>query len=1234
MDASMDSLSIEIESTTKDSAQAIDLLIGRLDKLRVSLQNVVKESGNFSQLKNDLESISKNVSTKTGTQKLSSLGDYGSKEQQLRQLGITGDLKDSSYAKLTSTIKTTNSELSKYVLNNNKVLTVSEKTRNGLKNVKVSLKEVGDEANNASNKGDKFGNVFSSIGAKITGTYLILRKVTDKIADFIKESANYEEALNLFMVTMGDNAQDAYKWVTKFSNALYLDPSSVMQYMGSFNSLTKGLGVGAENSYLMSRNLTQLTYDLASFKNLDFDTAFRKLQSAMSGEIEPLRNVGVALSQATLEQLAYSLGIEKSVKDMTEAEKAQLRYIQIMKSSTEWQTDMGRTLMTPANALRVIKQQFILLARAVGNVFIPILMAAIPYIMVITQALTSVAQKIANFFGYQLQEVDYSRIGTGLGDIASGIGDVGDEAGKSAKKLNTMLAPFDELNVVQQESKKNGAGDDLGFGGDLGVILPEYDALAGLSDKFKDNMEGARKNLKRLLPVIIAIGGAFALWKLSGPVSALLSFFGIGAKLGGGSSAFQATLPSWKTLLKGMAELAVVITGVVAFVEVLGLLTRIPGFKKNITEGVDALVKTFQGIGKILLPLGVLTAMMAGLGALGGKGVAAIAIGLADIAIVIAGLEVLVTAVGLFTKIPHVNELIEDGLKSIQKVFTNLSKLAGSFILFSAILVTLGATGGAGAAMIGVGLLLFAEVIVGLQVVLAAIGGLQQIPGFSWIIGEGGKALTQIGSILGSFAGSLITGFVGQVTSILPKIGEDLALFALNATPFFESLNNIDDSATKAVKNLAEAILILTASNILEGLTSWFAGKASLTEFGKELEEFAPHFVNYSNTVKGIDAGVVEASAKAAKAIGKMAKELPNNGGILGAIMGENDLATFGRMLPDFGKNLKRYSDNVAGVNSEVITSSANAAQAIAEMSKKLPNNGGVLGKIMGENDLKNFGKMLPDFGKHLREYSDNVKGVDPAIVEASANSAKAISKLANGLPNQGGVVSWFTGDNKLSTFGKELSKFGEYVAHYYYNIQNVSTDKMNSVTTAIKSLVSVLKDIKNSGLNSTMTSFAKSMANSVGDINNFFSNAFPSWKAWNIGWDFGSTLGNAMKQAISQHIGSTLTITGKSKGAELASFAVKMYANGGYPDEGDFFLANESGPELIGRIGNKSAVANNDQITESITNALMSALNSYDFGGNKGPTTIYIGNRKVYEGYGDYANSETDRYGTNTIRI
>lgn len=251
-----------------------------------------------------------------------------------------------------------------------------------------------------------------------------------------------------------------------------------------------------------------------------------------------MRNVGIALSQATLQELAYSLGIEKNVADMTEAQKAQLRYIQIIRQSSEWQTDMAKTLMSPANATRILRQQFTLLARAIGNVLIPIVMTVIPYVMVLTQWLTKLANKVAKvlekLFGIKL-DFNYDREISGLGGIADGIGDIGDAAGKSAKKLNTMLAPFDDLNVVQNEMDKNGGGvGDLLSGGDLGVALPEYDALAGLTDKFRANMDKAEKNLKRILPIVTAIAVAFAGWKIFKGTMQFLSLFSEGGSIATG----------------------------------------------------------------------------------------------------------------------------------------------------------------------------------------------------------------------------------------------------------------------------------------------------------------------------------------------------------------------------------------------------------------------------------------------------------------------------------------------------------------------------------------------------------------------------------------------------------------------------------------------------------------------------------------------------------------------------
>lgn len=273
MNTSMDSLSIEIESVAKSSNTQVDLLITKLDNLRTSLQNVIKESENFSKLKSNIESVSRNASSKASSK--ASTKDATPQmtyHEQLYKLGL-GDLGDSNYAKLKSSIASANGEVQKFITKNNELVTVSKSTKNGLENVRVSVKRVGEESKNTTSLWGSLTSSFAKGIAKITGVYLLLTRLASKIGGFVKEAANYEEALNLFSVTLGDKAQEATEWVEKFSNALYLDPASVRQYMGQFNSLTKGLGVGADKAYIMSKNLTQLTYDLASFKNLSFDTA-------------------------------------------------------------------------------------------------------------------------------------------------------------------------------------------------------------------------------------------------------------------------------------------------------------------------------------------------------------------------------------------------------------------------------------------------------------------------------------------------------------------------------------------------------------------------------------------------------------------------------------------------------------------------------------------------------------------------------------------------------------------------------------------------------------------------------------------------------------------------------------------------------------------------------------------------------------------------------------------------
>lgn len=537
-----DTLIIDIQGTARDATKEIDTLVKSLEKLQTQLSNTVKASGNFSQLKKNLSGAS-TTTTKTTTPKVST-PDVGSInttdnmtalaaqstaisrqgsllanfKSQLDSVGMSEQSVANQISKTTKETTRGTTETTKYETSLGNLLTVTAQTRNGLTRYSTTLKEVNKQAQSSTSIFKAMTSGISGMAFQFQIVWNTVRGVASGLGNLAMQGAEYYESLNLFATTLADKAQEAMDWVDMFSDALYLDPSNVMQYMGTFDSLIKGLGVGTDDAYLMSQQLTQLTYDLASFKNLDFETAFQKLQSGISGEIEPLRNVGVALSEATLQELAYSLGIEKSVSAMSEAEKAQLRYIQIMRSSTDWQADMGKTLMSPANAIRVVREQFGLLARAIGNVFIPILMMAIPYVMIITEALTNLANALADIleriFGieldFSLDSVDFD-----TGGITGGIEDIGTAADKTKNKLNTMLAPFDELNNVQMQSKSD--DDDTGGlgGGDLGVDLPTYDALSKLTDQFDKNIEKARENLKSLLPIVIAIGAGIAAWNLA-----------------------------------------------------------------------------------------------------------------------------------------------------------------------------------------------------------------------------------------------------------------------------------------------------------------------------------------------------------------------------------------------------------------------------------------------------------------------------------------------------------------------------------------------------------------------------------------------------------------------------------------------------------------------------------------------------------------------------------------------
>ena len=404
---------------------------------------------------------------------------------------------------------------------------------------------------------------------------------------------------------------------------------------------------------------------------------------------------------------------------------------------------------------------------------------------------------------------------------------------------------------------------------------------------------------------------------------------------------------------------------------------------------------------------------------------------------------------------------IVDALKGIDTE-TLLQGIVGIGLL-AAIMAALSAvTALVPGAMLGV--LGMGAVIAELALVLAAVGALAQIPGLNWLINEGGNLLQGIGTAIGKFVGGIVGGFMSGVSSQFPQIGSDLSGFMTNVQPFLDGAASIDPAMLDGVKALAETILILTAANILDGLTSWFTGGSSLSGFAEEMVPFGKAMKQFSDEISGIDGEAVSNAAIAGKTLAEMADTLPNTGGVVGFFAGENDMNAFGEQLIPFGRAMRNFANEVAGIDASVITEAATAGKALAEMASTVPNSGGVVGFFAGENDMDDFGEQLVPFGRAMKDFSDAVSGLKADVIQNSVTAGRALLELANTVPNTGGVVSWFTGDNDLETFGEQLVPFGTAMKNYSLAVTGLDASVVTNSANAAKALVELSNNLPNSG--------------------------------------------------------------------------------------------------------------------------------------------------------------------------
>ena len=470
----------------------------------------------------------------------------------------------------------------------------------------------------------------------------VAQQAANTMASWYKESNDYIETLNLFSVTMGDATESARAYAETVNKMVGIDVAEWMNFQGTFKQLTSGYGVANDAANTMSKNLTQLSYDLASFFNTDTETAFDKLSSAMSGQVKGLREFGIDTTIASLQTYALSKGIEQSVSTMTQAQKSLLRYNYIMEKSVQIQGDMARTLVTPANSLRVLSSLLTQLKRALGNIVSVIVTQFIPYVQALVSVVTDAANALAKLLGFELPKIDYSSLGNnGLGSVLEDAEESAGGVADKVKEIKKQLMGFDELNIISSPNKDAGSGGgsgSVGVGGDLGMDLYEYDFLKGLDTSKLDEIKEKMKDVLWYSGVImIAIAG----WKFGKLIGGLLGFtktlglsLGFAMSLSGAFIELKGFLDAWANgldgknifemlfggalLTGGSAVIGKMFAGAAGAVIGAGFGAIFAGIPIFLASLKDALVNGLDNISATLIP--VSTALMgAGIGALIGS---------------------------------------------------------------------------------------------------------------------------------------------------------------------------------------------------------------------------------------------------------------------------------------------------------------------------------------------------------------------------------------------------------------------------------------------------------------------------------------------------------------------------------------------------------------------------------------------------------------------------------------
>lgn len=426
-----------------------------------------------------------------------------------------------------------------------------DKVGNAFAKLPPQLSKVVTQANRVTAANEKQRKSYLSLSNQMNGfirnmaKLVSLKAIAEYLGNAVAKFNDFYEATDLFHNAMGNLSGEADTLISKMQGLLGVDPTKAMTYMATIQSLGTSFGLTSDKAYILSKNLTQLAYDEGSYWNKDVAETFTAMSSAISGEIEPIRRLGIDLSQARLQQELLALGFNKQVSSLSQADKAVLRYIAIMKQTANVQGNLAQTIQSPANQIKILKAQLDMLAKSVGSLLYPAMKSILPPLIAAVQLIREFVEWVAKLMGVKVVFTDFTKSADSVGGIGDAMDDTADSTKKAAKALKDYTMGFDELNIIDPTQGSFGSGSGASAGNILGdVDLSGYDMFKNYVSNAVDEIKA---KLEKLAPLIAGISAGFATWAIGNALLEALN------KIKGDGSLIEGILKLWKSPIMGAA---------------------------------------------------------------------------------------------------------------------------------------------------------------------------------------------------------------------------------------------------------------------------------------------------------------------------------------------------------------------------------------------------------------------------------------------------------------------------------------------------------------------------------------------------------------------------------------------------------------------------------------------------------------------------------------------------------